>query len=60
AAQTSGIRVGTPAVTTRGFVEEDMKQVARLIYMTASDFETKADQIRSEVETLCAKYPIYE
>ncbi len=60
AAQTSGIRVGTPAVTTRGFVEEDMKQVARLIYLTASDFESKADQIRSEVEALCAKYPIYQ
>ncbi|HCU08197.1 MAG TPA: serine hydroxymethyltransferase [Clostridiales bacterium] len=60
AAQTSGIRVGTPAVTTRGFVEEDMKQVARLIYLTASDFDAKADQIRSEVEALCAKYPIYE
>ncbi|HPF19440.1 MAG: serine hydroxymethyltransferase [Eubacteriales bacterium] len=60
AAQTSGIRVGTPAVTTRGFVEEDMRQVARLIYLTASDFEAKADQIRSEVEALCAKYPIYE
>lgn len=60
AAQTSGIRVGTPAVTTRGFVEEDMKQVARLIYLTASDFESKADQIRSDVEALCAKYPIYQ
>lgn len=60
AARTSGIRVGSPAVTTRGFVEEDMKQVAKLIYWTASDFEHRADDIRSEVEALCKKYPIYE
>lgn len=60
AALTSGIRVGTPAVTTRGFLEEDMRQVARLIYLTASDFESKANQIREEVETLCAKHPIYQ
>ncbi|NCB43045.1 MAG: serine hydroxymethyltransferase [Clostridia bacterium] len=60
AALTSGIRVGTPAVTTRGFKEEDMKLVGKLIYLTASDFEAKADSIRAEVEVLCAKYPIYE
>jgi len=60
AALTSGIRVGTPAVTTRGFKEEDMKLVAKLIYLTASDFEAKADFIRAEVESLCAKYPIYQ
>lgn len=60
AAQTSGIRVGTPAVTTRGFVEEDMRQVAQLIYLTASDFENEAGRIRSDVEALCAKYPIYQ
>ena len=57
---TSGIRVGTPAVTTRGFKEEDMKKVAELIYLAASDFEAKADYIRGEVEKLCAAYPIYE
>ncbi|MBR5642218.1 MAG: serine hydroxymethyltransferase [Firmicutes bacterium] len=57
---TSGIRVGTPAVTTRGFKEDDMKKVAELIYLTASDFENKADHIRSEVEKLCAAHPIYE
>jgi len=60
AARTSGIRVGSPAVTSRGFVEDDMKQVAKLIYMTATDFENKANDIRSEVEALCKKYPIYE
>ena len=57
---TSGIRVGTPAVTTRGFKEEDMKKVAELIYLAASDFEAKADYIRGEVEKLCAAHPIYE
>ncbi len=57
---TSGIRVGTPAVTSRGFGEEDMKKVAELIYLTASDFENKADYIRGEVEKLCAAHPIYE
>ncbi len=57
---TSGIRVGTPAVTTRGFKEEEMKKVAELIYLAASDFEGKADYIRSEVDKLCSAYPIYE
>ncbi|MBR6969918.1 MAG: serine hydroxymethyltransferase, partial [Firmicutes bacterium] len=57
---TSGIRVGTPAVTTRGFGEEDMKKVAELIYLAASDFESKADYIRAEVGKLCAAHPIYE
>ena len=57
---TSGIRVGTPAVTTRGFKEDEMKKVAELIYLAASDFEAKADYIRGEVEKLCAAHPIYE
>ena len=57
---TSGIRVGTPAVTTRGFKEAEMKTIARLIYLAASDYENKADEIRAEVVSLCAKFPIYE
>ena len=57
---TSGVRIGTPAVTTRGMKEEDMKVVAHLIYLTATEFEEKADYIRAEVEKLCSKYPIYE
>jgi glycine hydroxymethyltransferase len=57
---TSGIRRGTPAVTTSGFKEEDMKIVAELIYLTATDYEAKADFIRSEVEKLCAQHPLYE
>ena len=57
---TSGIRVGTPAVTTRGFQEEDMKVIGRLMWETATEFETKADAIRAEVAQLTAKYPLYE
>ena len=55
---TSGVRLGTPAVTSRGFVEEDMKTVAECIYNTAVNFE-KADEIRQVVASLCAKDPIY-
>lgn len=57
---TSGIRVGTPAVTTRGLVEEDMDKIAEFIYLTATDFENKADEIRVGVTELCSKYPLYE
>ena len=57
---TSGIRVGTPAVTTRGFKEEDMPKIAELIKLTAVEFETKADYIRSEVTKLCEKYPLFD
>ena len=56
---TSGVRIGTPAVTTRGLVEEDMKKVAELIKLVATDYETKADYVRSEVTKICEKYPIY-
>lgn len=57
---TSGIRIGTPAVTTRGLKEEDMKTIARLIKMTITDFDTKADEIRAAVNEICSKYPLYE
>lgn len=57
--QTSGLRVGSPAVTSRGFVEADMDQVAEYIALAATDFEAKADYIRSGVAELTAKYPIY-
>ncbi|MDP4108513.1 MAG: serine hydroxymethyltransferase [Bacillota bacterium] len=56
---TSGIRVGTPAVTSRGFVEEDMKKIAEFIHLTITDFENKADYIREGVGSLCEKYPLY-
>lgn len=57
--QTSGLRVGSPAVTSRGFVEADMDQVAEYIALAATDFEAKAEYIRTGVEALTAKYPIY-
>ncbi len=56
---TSGIRVGTPAVTTRGFKEEDMVEIARLINMTVENYEDKQDEIRSRVAKICEKYPLY-
>ena len=57
---TSGIRVGTPAVTTRGLVEEDMEVIAQCISDAAADFDGKADSIRAAVEALCARYPLYQ
>lgn len=57
---TSGIRIGTPAVTTRGLKEEDMRTIAKLIKLTITDFDTKADEIRAAVDEICAKYPLYE
>ena len=56
---TSGIRVGTPAITTRGLVEEDMKVIARLFRLVATDFENTADECRAVVKGLCEKYPLY-
>ena len=56
---TSGVRVGTPAVTSRGLVEEDMKTIARLFGMVARDFENTADAVRAEVAAICKKYPLY-
>lgn len=56
---TSGIRVGTPAVTTRGLVEEDMREIAELMYLTVKEFDEKQDEIRARVKTLCDKYPLY-
>ena len=57
---TSGIRVGTPAVTSRGLVTEDMDKIAEFMYLAATQFDTKADEIREGVNALCAKYPLYE
>lgn len=57
---TSGVRIGTPAITSRGLKEEDMPKVAELVWLAATEFEEKADYIRSEVTKLCEKYPIYE
>ena len=57
---TSGLRVGTPAVTSRGFVEADMVKVAKLMGMVARDFEGTKEQVLAEVDALCNAHPIYE
>ena len=57
---TSGVRIGTPAVTSRGLVEEDMVKLGKLIKLCATEFEEKADYIRQEVTKICDKYPIYD
>lgn len=57
---TSGVRIGTPAVTSRGFTEEDMTEIADLIAITAKDFDTRAEEVRGRVNSLCAKHPLYE
>ena len=57
---TSGIRLGTAAVTSRGFDEDDMREVAALITMTLTDFEKNADEVRARVKALCEKHPLYE
>ena len=57
---TSGIRLGTPAVTTRGLRETEMKEIARLIRLAAEDFENRADEIRRSVTEICGRYPIYQ
>ncbi len=57
---TSGIRIGTPAVTSRGLNTEDMDKIAEFIYLTATDFEGNKEKVRAGVIELCAKYPLYE
>lgn len=56
---TSGIRLGTPAVTTRGMKEEDMREIAELINLTLTDFDNSKDNIKERVGVLCKKYPLY-
>ena len=59
-ALTSGIRVGTPAATSRGLVEDDFRVLAKLFTLAATDFKANADVIREEVAKICAKYPLYD
>jgi glycine hydroxymethyltransferase len=56
---TSGVRIGTPAVTSRGMKEEDMKEIADLIALTLKDFEGSKEEVKKRVQTLCDKYPLY-
>lgn len=57
---TSGVRIGTPAVTTRGLKEDDMRVIGECIYLTAKDFESNKEKVRTMVNEICAKYPLYE
>ncbi len=57
---TSGIRIGTPAVTSRGMGPEDMREIAALIKMCITNYDTKAQEIRQRVAKVCGKYPLYE
>ena len=56
---TSGVRLGSPAVTTRGFKEAEMQKVAKWISLAVNDFDAKKAQISEEVQALCAQFPIY-
>ena len=56
---TSGIRIGTPSITTRGFKEEDARKVAQLISKIIAEKEAAFDAVRAEVKKLCEKYPLY-
>ncbi|MBQ1948516.1 MAG: serine hydroxymethyltransferase, partial [Clostridia bacterium] len=56
---TSGIRLGTPATTTRGFKEAEMDKIADLIYKTLSNYEANKDEVSAEVAKLCASFPLY-
>ncbi len=57
---TSGLRLGAPAVTTRGFKEDDMREVAQIINLVICDFEANREEAARRVDALCKKYPLYE
>ncbi|NCB28679.1 MAG: serine hydroxymethyltransferase [Clostridia bacterium] len=56
---TSGMRIGTPAVTTRGFGKPEMIRIAEFVWQTATDFDAKADSIRAGVTEICRQFPLY-
>ena len=60
ASETSGIRVGTPAVTARGFREAEAVEVGQLLAMAIQDFDAKKPEIVSRVDALCKRFPLYE
>lgn len=57
---TSGVRIGTPAATTRGLNEDDFEKISEYIYLAVTDFENKKDYIKNGVAEICEKYPLYE
>lgn len=57
---TSGVRIGTAAITTRGFVKEDMDVIAECLYLVASDFEKNKETVKAKVKQLMDQYPLYE
>ncbi|MBQ9737258.1 MAG: serine hydroxymethyltransferase [Clostridia bacterium] len=57
---TSGLRLGSPAATTRGFKEEDMREIAQIINLVICDFEANREEAARRVDALCKKYPLYE
>lgn len=57
---TSGVRIGTPAATTRGLNEDDFEKISEFIYLAVTDFENKKEYIKNGVAEICAKYPLYE
>jgi len=57
---TSGIRLGTPAVTTRGMKEEDMRQIARAISLALGDLDKNREEVLGIVDELCKRYPLYD
>ena len=56
---TSGVRIGTPAVTTRGLGEAEMKQIARCLALTAKNFENTRQEVLNTVDEICRQYPLY-
>ena len=57
---TSGVRLGTPAATTRGLKEADFEEIGRLIALCVKDFDGKKDEIKASVAAICEKYPLYK
>ena len=57
---TSGVRIGTAAVTTRGLGADEMKQIAHCIALTAKDFEGTANEVKATVAQICQKFPLYK
>ena len=57
---TSGLRIGTPAITSRGFGKKEMRDIAGFIADVAFDFDAKKDEVNAAVAEMCKRFPIYE